>query len=700
MKHPGEANGVPSPSDLEERLARRYHESSGETGPPWEQLGESDRRVFLSRARQTIRDIRAAGYLIRRDESATPEAMADEVGPAMAGFLEDAERFLHAGEPLLAFNAVQQGLEGSPDHVRLRQLQGLALARSGDVRRANRVLQQLRDEGLNDAETLGILARTYKDLGMAAGSQEERRRQLANAYRIYGEAYLLSRRAGRLDDAYYTGINAATIALLLDSTERARQIAGEVREICLARLAGGISADMEYWVKATLAEATLVLGDYESARRSYQEAARIAGARYGDLASTRGQALLLLEHLGADSSWVSEILAAPPVLIYTGHMIDGPGRATPRFPSDAEAAVRELIRDRMAGIRPVAAYGSAACGTDILCLEAALEAGAEIHIVLPFPPAEFRRVSVDLVPGSDWGARFERLIEVADSLTVASDHHASGSTSTFEYANLLLTGSGRLRADVLGTSVVGLAIWDGHPGDGGGGTASAVQLWREQSIDVEHVDLAGLVPQAAADTGLPVGSVAAESSSDYGKGFSHEIKAMLFADAVGYSKMTEDQIPIFIEGCLGGVAALNEQSPHRPIHTETAGDGLYMVFRSVADAGLYALALSDLIHTADWVSLGLPPDLDIRIALHCGPIFCGRDPITGLEMYTGPHTSRTARIEPITPPGQVYASSAFAAVAAAMGVSGMSYRYIGRTNLAKKYGSVALFHIRRSVTPE
>jgi hypothetical protein len=48
----------------------------------------------------------------------------------------------------------------------------------------------------------------------------------------------------------------------------------------------------------------------------------------------------------------------------------------------------------------------------------------------------------------------------------------------------------------------------------------------------------------------------------------------------------------------------------------------------------------------------------------------------------------------------VYASSAFAAVAAAMGVSGMSYRYIGRTNLAKKYGSVALFHIRRSVTPE
>jgi len=35
--------------------------------------------------------------------------------------------------------------------------------------------------------------------------------------------------------------------------------------------------------------------------------------------------------------------------------------------------------------------------------------------------------------------------------------------------------------------------------------------------------------------------------------------------------------------------------------------------------------------------------------------------------YTGSHTNRAARIEPITPPGQVYASSAFAAVAAATG---------------------------------
>ena len=109
----------------------------------------------------------------------------------------------------------------------------------------------------------------------------------------------------------------------------------------------------------------------------------------------------------------------------------------------------------------------------------------------------------------------------------------------------------------------------------------------------------------------------------------------------------------------------------------------------------YALELSELVRANDWQEQGLPPTFDMRIGLHCGPVFCCRDPITKLPLYTGPHTSRTARIEPITPPGQVYASSAFAAVAAATGVDDLKFSYIGRTQLAKKYGSLALYHVQR-----
>jgi class 3 adenylate cyclase len=95
----------------------------------------------------------------------------------------------------------------------------------------------------------------------------------------------------------------------------------------------------------------------------------------------------------------------------------------------------------------------------------------------------------------------------------------------------------------------------------------------------------------------------------------------------------------------------------------------------------------------DWAAAGMPNGLKIRIALHSGPVYCGHNPVTGSLLYTGPHTSRTARIEPITPPGQVYASSAFAAVAAANGVQGLAMRYIGRMPLAKGFGTLGLYHV-------
>jgi class 3 adenylate cyclase len=178
----------------------------------------------------------------------------------------------------------------------------------------------------------------------------------------------------------------------------------------------------------------------------------------------------------------------------------------------------------------------------------------------------------------------------------------------------------------------------------------------------------------------------------------HEIKAMLFADAVGYSKLTENQIPIFIRHFLGAVGVLNDSTAHRPIHMQTAGDGLYFVFHDTQQAGHYALELNRLMRSTNWAGLGLPPNFDLRIALHCGPIFCGTDPITKEPLYTGSHTSRTARIEPITPPGQVYTSSAFAAVAAATGVDDLGFSYVGRIPLAKHYGSLALYHVLEHVT--
>lgn len=89
-------------------------------------------------------------------------------------------------------------------------------------------------------------------------------------------------------------------------------------------------------------------------------------------------------------------------------------------------------------------------------------------------------------------------------------------------------------------------------------------------------------------------------------------------------------------------------------------------------------------------------DLNLRIALHAGPVYSFVDPITRKRGYGGTHVSRAARIEPVTPAGQVYASEAFAALAAAQGARGFACDYAGQTPMAKGYGTFPTYHVRRT----
>lgn len=589
--------------------------------------------------------------------------------------VEAAERQLRHGEPLTAYNTLQPALDRWPGHLRLRQLQGLALARGGDVERANTILAALAAEGHEDGETLGLLARTHKDLALRAGG-EARAAHLQAAFEIYGRAYRSALARGERSAAEYTGINAAAMAVLRGDLARGRELAAQVR-------GADAEAPADYWREATLGEAALILGEVDEARASYGRALAAAGRNYGDIGTTRRQARLLEAHLPAQGEPASAALAIPPVVAYSGHMIDAAGRAPARFPPEIEAQVRAAVRDRMAAIAPAAAYGSAASGADLLFLEAARELGCETHVILPFPADAFRRTSVDYA-GGDWGSRFERALDAASSVTIASDHAARGSSATYEYANLVLTGMGLLRAQLLDTSVRALAVHAPRADALAGGTTSIVEAWRRRGLAVETIELAS----GEAGARPPPTGEGPERA-----GIRHEIRAMLFADAVGYSKFTEDQIPLYITQFLGAVAALARGGAQPFEHVETSGDGLYMVFADAISAGEYALRLSRLAASTDWAARGLPAGFNVRVALHCGPVHCGVNPLTGAPVYTGPHTSRAARIEPVTPPGQVYASSAFAAVAAASG-GALALDYVGRMPLAKGYGALGLYHVR------
>jgi class 3 adenylate cyclase len=378
-------------------------------------------------------------------------------------------------------------------------------------------------------------------------------------------------------------------------------------------------------------------------------------------------------------------------------MLDHPSRPSPRFPPQLEATIAEQIRERVRKLGAGFGYASAACGSDILFLEAVLDAGGEICIVLPYDKEQFLEDSVKFA-GGDWPARMERVLARAAHVVTASTQKLEIGAVSYDYANQLVFGLASIRARQFETKLTPLAVWDGGKGDGPGGTASVIERWRSLGHKVEVVRLnipPGPRSPKTAEPNIPRANPKTSFDTEPRVQFGSRIMAMLFADAVGFSSLTEVQVRGFVEHFLGAIAELIAASPHAPISKNTWGDGLYFVFPSVSAAGSFALDLCDLIRTTDWVERGFPKGLGLRIALHAGPVYECNDPITKQHTYHGTHVSRAARIEPITPPGQVYSSEAFAALAAIQRSTNFACHYVGQTPLAKGYGTFRTYHVRR-----
>ena len=174
-----------------------------------------------------------------------------------------------------------------------------------------------------------------------------------------------------------------------------------------------------------------------------------------------------------------------------------------------------------------------------------------------------------------------------------------------------------------------------------------------------------------------------------------EIRAMLFADVFKYSLLVDEQVPLFVREFLGLIASLIEGSDFKPVTRNTWGDALYFAFETVRSAGNFALELKDLLSTTKWQEKGMPAELSLRISLHAGPVYWIEDPVIKKHKYTGSHVNRTARIEPITPPGEVYASQEFAAIAAAQKIEEFTCEYVGSAPLPKNEKIIPLYFVKR-----
>jgi len=615
---------------------------------------------------------------------------------ASAEACERIRRHLEQGAPWDACDAFREAIDRHAGDADLLWWGALAHARSGAANAAHALLDRAQaaspaPDRLTDV--LSLRGRLWKDAyhrapeGPASTALAERARDQ------YLAAYALNRDP-------FPGINAATLSQVLGDRGKSQQLAREVTTT-LAKQA----APRNFWDIATEGEARMLLGEFERARAAYAAAYREAYGDAGSVATMRRQVALLARSLPEARPLLRE-LPVPDVIAFAGHMIDALDRREPRFPAALAPAVEAAVRERFLAFHRPVVYSSAACGADLIFIEAALDCGAEVNVVLPFARADFVRTSV-AIGGDDWTKRFDTALKRASRVIMATDESHLDDDVLFEHAAVLLEGFAMLRAAQLETDPVLLCVIDPVADGRLGGTHSSFDRWRRNVAVPETIDLRELRNRVGSAATAVESRIAAPSTARSSATASpnparapaarpqRTIKTLLFADFAGSSRFDDAVAPLFQESFWKIAAGEIEAARAKPLLASTWGDALYVVFESPRDGADFALSFLRRIEDADWRAVGLSEPSQARIALHAGPVFCGFDPIMDRNNYFGSSVTKAARIEPVTPPGMVYTSEAFAASLAATGKGDFSIQYVGRLALAKGYGESRIYRLDR-----
>ncbi|MCT2401452.1 tetratricopeptide repeat-containing protein [Novosphingobium mangrovi (ex Huang et al. 2023)] len=572
------------------------------------------------------------------------------------------------GDLITAYDEAVSAMAQGDDSLGVRHQQVLALARMGDTDRAMELFQAYGLDRSDDPHQQAIGARLLKDRALALPDGSAR----DSALHAASDAYL----AIFTDTGDpYPGINAASLSALCGKTAQAVEIASQILDD--PRVAG----PTDYYTAATRSEALLLTGRIDDCAASLRQAAEMIGNDHGASSTTCRQLELLTEHMGLDKKQAARLLAPirpPRVLHFCGHIFASDDKAE----TGLRAGIDAFLEERNIGF----AYGAVAAGADILIAEAVLARGGELHIVLPFAMEDFVEQSVRPA-GDAWVARFERCMEAASSKTLATEMAYVGDPRQFAYASQVAMGLATLRSQHLGDTALQLAVWDGKGSDGPAGTGADVSVWRKHGgetfiIDPGEVDR-NLKRPPARDC----------------VGDERTLTAIIFTDFPGFSKLPEEALPPFWNGVMRSIADVLDEHSDDVLTKNSWGDALYAVAASAEAAADIALQLQDRLRGFDYTTLGLAQGSGMRVGAHYGPAYRMIDHITGQLNFYGTEVSRAARIEPVTPPGEVFVTEPFAAILALESPGRHRCRYVGRIELAKGYGVYPMYWLTRHATP-
>ena len=559
-----------------------------------------------------------------------------------------------------------------------------------DLREFERSLEQLlrASKGWSSiydasAESIGLLASLYKKLWLATQEREwaEKSRD------IYETEFLKTWSPG------WHGVNAASMSWMLGETDRAKTLASILiaKKESLPR-----NGDDAYWTPATLGEAYLLDGNLKGALKSYKEAKDQIGESDYQKAHSSWRQLNLLEAGGMDvPPAILDLFEPPAIVLFAGHMMDHPKRSEPRFVPNMEHMVRSRIDEELDLTDARIGYCSLACGSDILFAEAILDREAELNVFLPFSKDDFIESSVQH-GGLQWVTRFHRILKLAKTVNYVTEERYLKDNSLFEFGADVMRGHAELRAEALNSQTHLLVVWDRKESDLIGGTFVSVKAWNDKDaghiIDINEIREECIEQRTwAPRTTTSLRAINPTPPPPVEAVNQREIKCLLFADIVGYSKLQEEQT-LEYRDLLQSVAEELKQIG-KPGLINTWGDAIFAVMDDARSMAQYALALKTAVKNAG-VNL---PNMDIRIALHAGPVFEAVDPLTKNTNYYGAHVNRTARLEPIAIKGRLYATEQFAALLTMQQAREDSHEFkckkIGKVTLPKNFGEQEVYEI-------
>ena len=547
---------------------------------------------------------------------------------------------LAAGNALSANDLAMAAIEAGTASDAVRYLYLQSLAASGSSRLAlKRFVDLAPPVSQRDEDWLALHARLHKDLAFAGIDVDYNLRRAAAEYEI----------AHQRTQGTFSLINAATLNLLAGNPRVAEEMGR--KSLDLLGLTEPRGEQARYFWFASRAEAYLVLADGPAARTQLAQANRLARNNLQARSRTRAQLRRIVRAQGLDPSLPLQIE------LPNAYVLDAFGESL----SDVPACPADLHRT-LAG-----APAFAVVNRDphwLPPIQQLIGSGAMLHLA----------IQADLPQELAWWSE-----HFSDSASRSLSQMLKGAVRVSAIRGFLHAEQNWMKRQAY-RLIYGLAA------------VQARELDEESELQRIAISNAGW--RLTDELAIPAIRRAARGSDDQARRGRRNV-GLVFSDLVGFRRFSDEDILGYWERMMPRIAASLDGTGDKILLRQTWGDALHLVTEDAASAIRVAHRLLQCVRELRRELPGRLGSAQIRVGAHYAPAFEGYDPVEQIRTYYGTQLSLAASVEPVTPPGQVFATETCAAALALEAKDEFFVEYAGEVPLAKKLGSFRLYAVHR-----